>query len=340
MDSRDEELTLENVDEQIERCLAPSQELQPATVTSLARTVHNLQSVYEEERRLEDVWARINSRVSAEGAQGPTFLAMQGGKKALQDSRGRGSNSTLGRSAKQSRLPFRRPWYTVAIGLAAALILIVFFAWPMVSYALRGSWLVGPQPATNKPTPQIQATVNGSKQTGPKTTPTTRTTGTPKAVATTSPTAIPSSTANVLPSIKVYSGQYFTIQYPGDWVITGVTTGSGYVQTVQFRPSATSSVFVNVSVMSQSSLTSELLLLADADLKQGTLQSTSSVTYHGIAWTVGIVALSLHSPTSKLEIAYANQGKPYRIEFGAPSDMFGTYAPTFNAMFASFYPVS
>lgn len=65
MDSRDEKLTLENVDEQIEECLSPSQELQGPTVASLARTVHDLQSIYEEERRLEHVWARISNRVSA-----------------------------------------------------------------------------------------------------------------------------------------------------------------------------------------------------------------------------------------------------------------------------------
>jgi hypothetical protein len=365
MDSCDEKLTIENVDEQIEECLAQSQGLQPSNVTSLARTVHNLQSIYEEDRRLEDVWTRIANRASAlnseqadglagrelanaptspiEGltGQGPAamFSTIQGGKKALPDADGGSLNSVLDRSNKQSRLPFRHSWYTVGIGLVAAMILIAFFAWPMVSYALRGSWINGPQPPMNKSTPQIQPTVNGTKQTEPKITPTVKSTDTPTPIATTSSTVTP--TTN-LPGINVYSGQYFTIQYPADWVITSVTTGSGYVQTVQFRPTATSSVFVTINVMYQSNLTSELLLLADADVKQGTLQSTSSVIQNGIAWTVGMVQIagSGQAPASKLEIAYSNQGTPYRIEFGATSDTFSTYNPVFNAMFASFSPIS
>jgi hypothetical protein len=60
MDSRTEKLTLENVDEQIEQCLAQSEELGSPTMTSLARIVHNLQSIYEEDRRLEHLWTRIN----------------------------------------------------------------------------------------------------------------------------------------------------------------------------------------------------------------------------------------------------------------------------------------
>lgn len=59
MDSCDEKLTLENVDEQIEQCLTQFQGCQSSTMTSLARTIHHLQSIYEEERRLEHVWERI-----------------------------------------------------------------------------------------------------------------------------------------------------------------------------------------------------------------------------------------------------------------------------------------
>lgn len=60
MDSYDEKLTLENVDEQIERYLAQLQERRSSTMTSLVRIVQSLQSIYEEDRRLENVWIRIN----------------------------------------------------------------------------------------------------------------------------------------------------------------------------------------------------------------------------------------------------------------------------------------
>ena len=60
MDSCDEKLTLENVDEQIEQCLEQSQGLESPNMTSLARTVRNLQCIYEEDRRLEHVWTRID----------------------------------------------------------------------------------------------------------------------------------------------------------------------------------------------------------------------------------------------------------------------------------------
>jgi hypothetical protein len=60
MDSYDEKLTLENVDEQIERYLEQPQELRSSAMTSLARILYNLQSIYEEDRRLLDVWTRIN----------------------------------------------------------------------------------------------------------------------------------------------------------------------------------------------------------------------------------------------------------------------------------------
>jgi len=60
MDNCDEKLTIENVDEQTEQCLVQSQETHSPTMTSLTRVVHNLQCIYEEERRLEHVWARIN----------------------------------------------------------------------------------------------------------------------------------------------------------------------------------------------------------------------------------------------------------------------------------------
>jgi hypothetical protein len=345
MDSSDEKLTLENVDERIEQCLLQSWGLQPQTGTSLARTVHNLQSIYEEERRLEHVWTHINSRASALKSANATMQTgrlqlVQGEKTAPPDAPVERFSSVLRGSDKQPRPLFRRSWYKPAIGLVAAIILIAFFIGPMVSYALRGLQTASPKPSAKTVTPQTQPTVNVSKQADPKKTGST-VTPTIAPTATPPPTAVLSPTTNVS-SIKVYSSQYFTIQYPTNWVVTDVTTGGTYQQTVQFRPSATSSVFANVNVMYSSGLSSDLLLLADDDVKRGTLQSTSSVTYHGIAWTVGIVNLQapLLGQSSKIEVACSNQNAPYKIKFSAPPDMFDSYTKVFNAMLASFYPAS
>lgn len=249
----------------------------------------------------------------------------------------------LRRSDKQSRLPFRRSWYKPAIGLVAAVMLVAFFIWPIVSYAFHAVQTASPQPSVKTVTPQIRSTANVPKQvstqTGTKIGSTVTSTSTP--IATSSPTATPPPTTSVL-GLKVYSDQYFTIQYPANWVITSVTTGGAYQQTVQFRPSSTSSVFVDVNVMYSTSLSGDLLLLADTDVKQGTLLSTSMVTYHGIPWAVGVVSLagSTQAQPSKEEVAYSNQNAPYKIQFSAPPDMYSSYVEVFNAMFASFYPTS
>ena len=97
---------------------------------------------------------------------------------------------------------------------------------------------------------------------------------------TATPTPTPTPTTNT-PDIKEYINQYFKIQYPANWIITNVIAGDGYRQTVQFRPSATSSVFVNVSVMNSNDLSSDSLLLADTDVKLGTLLSTD---YGHLSW--------------------------------------------------------
>src|ERR1700737_2644251 len=67
MDSRDEGLTLKNVDEQVEQYLARPQAVRPPTRTFLTHVVRDLQSIYEEER-LEHVWAQLNTRVSVMNA--------------------------------------------------------------------------------------------------------------------------------------------------------------------------------------------------------------------------------------------------------------------------------
>src|SRR5262249_34870380 len=153
---------------------------------------------------------------------------------------------------------------------------------------------------------------------------------------TAAPTPTPTQAVSL---VQVYIGRYFKIQYPANWVITSVTTGVTSLQTVQFRPSATSSVFVNVVAMSTSTLSASQLLNIDPDVSLGTLLSTSSVTYHGIPWSVGLVDLagSLLIPASRLKVAYSNLHAAYKIELSAPPDVFATYTSTFNTILASFY---
>jgi hypothetical protein len=134
MNSRDDKLTRKNVDEQIERCLSLLQEPQPRTMTALSRTVQDLQSIYEEDRRLEHIWKRVNSRVSALNALriiqqteelSPALLAQS----VLQERR---------RTKKWSRWLLRLSCFVVGIVLVAAIILIAFFTWPIWSQPLRG----------------------------------------------------------------------------------------------------------------------------------------------------------------------------------------------------------
>jgi len=108
---------------------------------------------------------------------------------------------------------------------------------------------------------------------------------------------------------------------------------------VQFRPSATSPIFVNINVMYSSDLSSSLLLLIDPELKLGTLLDTNTVIYNGLSWVVGTVNLlgSMQAQPSTLEVAYSNQKMPYKIEFSAPPDQFSSYKSIFDTIFASFH---
>lgn len=317
VDSRDEELTLENVDELVAQKLSQLQASQSPTMTSLSRTVRNLQIIYEEKRRVERVWERINDRASAldltvsldsSEADAPVAippLHLPG--KAVQDGNGlvrENLNSLLRKPepGKQSWLLHR--WRNMGFGLVAALILITlfapFFAWPMLAFHFHGS----------------QA---GSLR-------------------------LPAKTSSPQPQLvmREYTGRYFKIQYPANWIIAGITAEStaSYLQTVQFRPSTTSAIEINVSAMPDSNLSIYQLLHIDPHVKLGTLGSTHTVTYHKIPWAVGVVDLASSSPTqaNKLEIAYSKQTNPYRIEFGATPDTFEQYSTIFNAMLASFYP--
>jgi hypothetical protein len=134
MNSRDDKLTRKNVEAQIERCLFLLQDPQTRTMTSLSRTIQDLQSIYEEDRRLEHIWKRINSRVSALNAlrfiqQREELSTALLAQSALQETR---------RTKGRSRWLLRLSCFIVGIVLVAAIILIAFFTWPIWSQALRG----------------------------------------------------------------------------------------------------------------------------------------------------------------------------------------------------------
>lgn len=487
MDNRDEELTVENVDEQVEQYLSRPQMFEPPASTSLARVIRNLPGAYEQER-MDALWARINKSAPIVNSM---YIEEQPTQDNIVHSRPPERlhfNTTSHKSNK--RFPqslHRKQWYSLGIGLVAAIVLITLFIWPILFYALRGSQIGGSQHPV-KQTPQAQPTINvpdmkeymsqyfqmqcptnwvitredkgnagidtqkaqfrptaaspvfvnvdvmpasassadqllrgdpdaklgnlistntatyngrswtigivelsGSPHTqagkleiaysqqdslyriefaapqnlfdsyaqifnsmftsfharnvvpsvGVTATPTFIPTATPTAISSPVSTPTPTPTTNVL-SVKVYNGLYFTLQYPATWVITSVTTGGSYQQTVQFRPSATSPVYVNVNVMYSSSLTSKLLLLADPDVLLGTLLNTNTITSNGLSWAIGIVNLQslLQSQPGEAEIAYANQNVPYKVEFAAPQDMFSSYTDVFNTILSSFSATS
>lgn len=466
MDGRDEELTIENVDEQIERHLARLNEPPPEDKASLARLVYNLHSGYAEKRRLAQVWEQINSRASALHLE--DIVAREEQELSEQQSKQRGRIHQLD---KRLRLPRRWRWRDIGIGLAAAVLLLSIIVYSVWAYAFHNTQVAEPQPTA---TPQfsgrsmkeydsqyfkiqypaewiIAGTTPGSGSSYLQTVqfhpsgmssvvvnvealpatdyssgqllsldadvklgklsdthtvtyhgipwtvgivelggsaqgqtgkleiaysneenpyrlefgatpqlfetysatfdamfasfyPQPRTAIVPTVVpqTTPSPTVTPPSTTTAS-GAKVYHDHYFSIQYPAGWVMTGITKSSTYVETVQFSPSASSPVYVDVNVLHSTDLSAELLLLTDPDLGLvGTLLSTSTVTYHGIPWSVG-VANELSATThqmNRVEVAYSNQNAPYRIKFNVPANMYSSYSASFTAMFASFYPAS
>lgn len=468
MDSRDEKLTLENVDEQIEQQLARLQGPLPANRDSLTQLVSNLKEVYEEKRRLEQVWERINSRASALNLE-PT-LTQEEQPTLQQTAQNGGFQAIPQRSERRPRLPRRRRWRDIGIGLAAALLLLAIAAYSVWAYALHNPQTAGPQPVAKTTTPHgnklnmkeydgqyfkiqyptgwaiTRATSESSSsslqtvQFRPSATsavevnvdampatsysgdqllrmdadvklgqllstrtviyhgiswtvgiielggspqdpagkleiaysnkeypyriefgatpalfetyssiftdmfasfyPQARTAATP--TVTPSPTAAQPSPTSTVSGVKMYSDHYFSIQYPATWVMTGVTADSTYVETVQFRPSATSPIYVDVNVMHSSDLSAELLLLTDPDVGLGTLLNTSNATYHGLLWAIGSVNLiaATAAQSSKVEVAYSNQSAPFRVKFSVPLDQFNAYSAIFNTMLASFYPAS
>lgn len=134
MNSRDDKLTRKNVEAQVERCLFLLQEPQPRTMTSLSRTIQDLQSIYQEDRRLEHIWRRINSRVSALNALRFIQQTEERSTAVLAQT----ALPAMYRAKEQSRWLLRLSCFIIGIILIAAIILIAFFTWPIWSQALRG----------------------------------------------------------------------------------------------------------------------------------------------------------------------------------------------------------
>jgi hypothetical protein len=350
VDNHDEELNLENVDEVVVQQLASLQTSQPST--PLDRAVRNLQIIYTEKRRVERVWERLNEHVST--LELPLSLESSAANEpgAFQPTQVPGITALNGRSQEQEKLPIfqrkpapgkhswnRRRWRNTGIGLVAALILITlfatFFTWPI--FVSHTSSLGGPPSPVATASPQSQSATPEYK--GKSTsTPVSRPTPT---ITSSSTTATPLPTASS-PTAKVYSGKYFTLQYPENWVITSDVIGGTSRQAVKFRPSATSTVVITVIALYPNTLPASQLLNTDPDVALGVLQSTSTVTSHGISWSEGIVnrAGTLLVQPDKLEIAYSNQNAPYKIELSAPPSTFDAYSPVFGGIVASFYSKS
>lgn len=311
MDSRDEELTLKNVDELVAQELTQLQASQSEPTTSLSRAVRDLHLIYEEQRRLEQVWERINARVAASPRENneseETVPPLSFPAQASQDEKDLAVERAplqLRKLESGKRARGLPRWRKMGIALVAALALLTlcatFLVWPLLAPRFQVSQTGGLSTPTGTASPQSQLVM------------------------------------------KEYAGRYFKIRYPADWVITGVTAEStaSYVQTVQFRPSSTSLVEISVSVMPDSNLSIYQLLARDPQVRLGTLENTRSLTAHSISWAVDIVQRKSASPAqaSKLEIAYSKPTNPYRIEFAATSQTFDRYAPVFDAMLASLVP--
>lgn len=303
MDSRDEDLTIENVDERVEELLLFQVSQSPATMP-LAHLTHDLHNLYEDERRLKAIWERVNSLATVANADyvpgkasEPTLNgSFQAGKKAGQAK----SWSDVGSLDSMPPLARKRPqpwcrWRNLAVGLAAALLLVAILALPTFSLIFRSTPTLGSQP----PTP----------------------------------------VGNRL-AMKKYACQYFTIQYPADWALSDTTIGDSALKTVHFHPTATSAVAITAVALPASGLSAQQLLHTDPDTQRGTLVSTNTVMYNGIPWSVDLINLisSTQAPLGKLEIAYSNQNAPYKIEFSAPLDLFASYAAVFTTMLRSFSP--
>ncbi|HEX7736444.1 MAG TPA: hypothetical protein VF458_16445 [Ktedonobacteraceae bacterium] len=361
MNSRDDDLTFENVDERIEQLMREGKQTgAPAPLAGLAHTVRDLQRVYDEERRLEQGWAKIRSRAqslesTAVSKRTENRESFQGGQKTMRDTpfTNPGSFQQMpGGSFQRKNSRRRRSLLTVGMGLAAAVVLIAVFAW-LVSPMLHGTQPgmgSGGTPTTSTPTPQPTVSSNCSAMPTPAVTPSIPPTpqatstpcpATPQATSRATPTPA-SSPVTVTPqpqSWKTYTATAFTLRYPANWVVNVVPQGSGgsYVEQIEFRPSATSAISFTVSLLYNGEMSPDTLLQNDTLYKDCTIESQSKVTVAGILWSTATgKTKGTQLAPARVTIAYANHKHPYRILFSAPPAQFATYSQTFNTMFQSF----
>lgn len=184
MNNRDEDLTLENVDERVEQLrstlgeqtvpippIRSVRELQGVydvdAPTPLAHTVRDLQRVYAEERRLEHVWERISARAQSLESTTQAHIigkpsnqqSFQGEQKTMRDTSSTrpGSFQNMPDGPFQPpRPPRRRGWRNFGLGLAAAIVVIGIFAWTITVLYHGQQTQIGsghPTPAISTPTP-------------------------------------------------------------------------------------------------------------------------------------------------------------------------------------------
>lgn len=182
MNNRDEDLTLENVDERVEQLRsALGEQTTPIpqihsvrerqgvydveVPTPLANTVRDLQRVYAEERRLEHVWERISARAQSleSTMQAHTIgkpsnqQSFQGEQKTMRDTSSThpGSFQNMPDGPFQQRPPRRRGWRNFGLGLVAAIVVIGIFAWTITTFYHGQQTQIGsghPTPAISTPT--------------------------------------------------------------------------------------------------------------------------------------------------------------------------------------------
>jgi hypothetical protein len=341
MNNREEDVTLENVDERVEQILR-SQSESAGAQESLTHTVRNLQRVYAEERSLEHAWERITrhaqsleSTMQLNAIEKPSNRqSFQGEQKTMQDTpstRPGNFERIPDGPLHRERPPRRRHWRNLGLGMAAAIVLITIFAWTItaVYHGHNGTQLASGGPTTTVGTPGIVTP-----------TPATQAQPTPAATPTATPVLSPTPMPTAVPVVQAYVCQSFSVKYPASWLITSSGPGGAYQQAVQFRPTATSPIIVNVGALYNNDLSAVQLLQQDSDVKKGTVEGTVTTTHNGLAWTIDIVSVSgsAQAQPEKLEIAYSNQVHPYRLELVAPADQFASYSPTFYSIFASFVP--
>lgn len=160
-------------------------------------------------------------------------------------------------------------------------------------------------------------------------------------IGSTAPTATPAPatpTAQPQQTWTTYKDQKsaFTISYPAGWSIS-VTTNANLTEEITFSPNSTSPVSFTVSVLAPGEMTPDSMLHNDPFYQNNTVSSQSKITINGMTWsTAGGMTKGGQVASSSFTMGYANDKRPFRVEFIAPPDQFASYQQVFNTMFQSF----